>query len=116
MDGSLPPPRREPGGVRQARREFMLSARREASDRLVRDQLDQQQLARAEQLSISSAEEELADEKRLQRDMGRGVVLSVLVEQVRVAFFQAEEERNMELAIAASDIDQYKTWGKLPAT
>ena len=46
--------------------------------------------------------------------MGRGVVLSVLVEQVRVASVQAEEERNMELAIAASNIDQYKTWGKLP--
>ena len=67
--GAYPPPRREPGGVRQARRESVLSARREASDRLVRDQLDQQQLARAEQLSVWSAEEELAAEKRMQRDM-----------------------------------------------
>ena len=77
--GAYPPPRRELGGVRQARRESGLSARREASDRLVRDQLDQQQFARAEQLSIiSSAGEELADEKRLQRAMSCGVVLSVL--------------------------------------
>ena len=57
---------------------------------------------------------ELADEKSLLRDMGRGVVLSVLVEHERVASVQAEEERNMEFAIAASNIDQYKTWGKLP--
>ena len=47
----------------------MLSARREASDRHVRHQLDQEQLARAEQLSIWSVEEELAAEKRMQRDM-----------------------------------------------
>ena len=88
----------------------MLSARREASARLVRDQLNQQQLPRAELLSISSAEQELADEKRLtrreQRDMKPGVVLFVLFEQVRVASVQAEEERNMEFAIAASNIDQ----------
>ena len=59
-----------------------------ASDRLVRDQLDQQQLARAEQLSIiSSAEEELADEKRTQRSMRCGVVLSVL-EDVRAQWRQ----------------------------
>ena len=31
-----------------------------------------------------------------------------------LASVQAEEERNMELAIAASNIDQYKIWGKLP--
>ena len=42
---------------------------------------------------------------REQRDMKRGVVLSVLFEQVRVASVHAEEERNMELAIAASNID-----------
>ena len=52
--------------------------------------------------------------RREQRDMKRSVVLSVLFEQVRVASVQAEEERNMEFAIAASNIDQYKTWGKLP--
>ena len=46
--------------------------------------------------------------------MWHGVILSVLVEQVRVASVQAEEERNMEFAIAASNIDQYTTWGKLP--
>ena len=50
------PRRREPGGVRQARRESVLSARRKASDRQVRHELDQQQVARAEQLSIWSAE------------------------------------------------------------
>ena len=86
--GAYPPPRREPRGLRQTRRESVLSARREASDRLVRDQLDQQQLARAEQLSIiSSAEEELADEKRTQRSMRCGVVLSVL-EDVRAQWRQ----------------------------
>ena len=51
----------------------------------------------------------MADEKRLmrreQRDMKCSVVLSVLFEQVRVASVHAEEERNMELAIAASNID-----------
>ena len=52
--------------------------------------------------------------RREQRDMKRSVVLSVLFEQVRVASVHAEEERNMELAIAASNIDQYKIWGKLP--
>ena len=72
----------------------------------MRDQLNRQQLARAELLSISTAQQELADENRLQRDMGRGIVQSVLVEQERVASVQAEEERNMEFAIAASNIDQ----------
>ena len=53
-------------GRRAARgRKSVLSARREASARLVRDQLNQQQLPRAELLSISSAEQELADEKNL---------------------------------------------------
>ena len=70
------------------RRESVLSARCEASDCLVRDQLDQRQLARAEQLSIiSSAEEKLVDEKRLQRAMRCGVVLSVL-EDVRAQWRQ----------------------------
>ena len=46
--------------------------------------------------------------------MGRGVVLSVLVEHERVASVQAEEERSMELAITASNIDQHTTWGNLP--
>ena len=63
VDTGSPPPSREHGGDRQVRRESVL--RREASDRHVRDQLDQQQLARATQLSMWSAEEvELADEKR----------------------------------------------------
>ena len=111
--GIYPPSRREPV-PRQARRDSVISARREASVRRMRDQLNRQQLARAELLSISTAQQELADENRLQRDMGRGIVQSVLVEQERVASVQAEEERNMEFAIAASNIDQYKTWGKLP--
>ena len=34
--------------------------------------------------------------------------------EVRGCGALAEEERNMELAIAASNIDQYKTWGELP--
>ena len=33
--------------------------------------------------------------RREQRDMKRGVVLSVLFEQVRVAFVQAEEDDNL---------------------
>ena len=111
--GAYPPSRREPV-PRQAHRDSVISARREASVRRMRDQLNRQQLARAELLSISTAQQELADENRLQRDMGRGIVQSVLVEQERVASVQAEEERNMEFAIAASNIDQYKTWGKLP--
>ena len=111
--GAYPPSRREPV-PRQARRDSVISARREASVRRMRDQLNRQQLARAELLSISTAQQELADENRLQRDMGRGIVQSVLVEQERVASVQAEEERNMEFAITASNIDQYKTWGKLP--
>ena len=106
--GAYPPSRREPV-PRQARRDSVLSARREASVRRMRDQLNRQQLARAELLSISTAQHELADEERLmrreQRDMKRSVVLSVLFEQVRVASVHAEEERNMELAIAASNID-----------
>ena len=94
--GAYPPPRREPGGVRQARRESVLSARREASVRLVRDQLDQQQLARVEQLSIiSSEEEELADEKRLQRATRHGVILPTLCSRMRVASRPSRPRRSV---------------------
>ena len=63
--------RREPGGVlRQARRESVLSARRDASDRHVRHQLDQQQLARgSSRYGVRKRSWLLRREKRIQRDM-----------------------------------------------
>ena len=50
--------------------------------------------------------------RREQRDMKCSVVLSVLFEQVRVASVHAEEERNMELAIAASNIRPVQDLGQ----